>query len=183
MKRSLSRRNALAHLGAGSLGAVLAAGGMTARAQQATPAGMQDLPPGLADWVEGWETLDIDTIIEAYAEDAVHEVVPGQELFSGRDEIRSHIEPLITEFTDPSFQVTHIVVGDQGASAEWTFRGTYTGQMPGFPPGTGEEVVIQGVSVLELADGQIQYEREYLDVFGLLQQLGLAPTPGGTPEG
>lgn len=182
MKRSLSRRNALAHLGAGSLGAVLAAGGMTVRAQEATPVGMQDLPPGLVGWVEGWETLDIDKIVEAYAEDGVHEDMAQNELFSGRDEIRSHLEPLSTEFTDPSSQFTHIVLGDQGVSVEWTFQGTYTGQVPGFPPGTGEEILIRGVSVIELTDGQIQREREYYDVFGILQQLGLVPAPSATPE-
>ncbi len=178
--QSLSRRTALVRLGAGGLGAALAARSISASAQQATP---EDLPPALADWIAAWEALDIDGIAAAYAEDAVHEDVPANAVFEGREAIRAHLEPLATELTDSDVQITHVVATENGGAVEWIFTGTYTGQIPGFPPGNGTRVAIRGASIFELAGGQIQRDAEYYDVLALLVQLGIVPGPAeGTPE-
>ena len=181
--RTLSRRRAVVRLGTGGLGAVVAAGGLAASAQEATPpAAQEDLPPVLAGWVEAWEALDANAIAGAFAEDGIHEDVPLNETFHGREEIQEHFALLTTEFTDTSADVTNVIAGGDGAAVEWVYTGSYTGQVFGFPPGNGEQVMIRGTLVLELADGQIQLAREYYDVFGVLVQVGLLPAPGATPS-
>lgn len=175
----LSRRTALVRLGAGGLGAALAARSLRAGAQGATP---EDVPPNLADWIAAWEALDIDGIAAAYAEDAVHEDVPANQLHEGRAAIRAHFEFLATELTESDVQITHVVATEDGGAVEWIFTGTYTGQIPGFPPGNGTRVAIRGASIFELAGGQIQRDAEYYDALGLLVQLGILPGPAeGTP--
>lgn len=175
----LSRRTALVRLGAGGLGAALAARSLGTSAQQATP---EDLPPALADWIAAWEALDIDGIVAAYAEDAVHEDVPANQLFAGREAIRAHFAPLATELTESDVQITNVVATQEGGAVEWVFTGTYTGQVPGFPPGNGTRVAMRGASIFELVGGQIQRDSEYYDALGLLVQLGILPGPAeGTP--
>ena len=178
-RQALSRRRALLQIGAGGLGTALAARTLTVGAQEATPqVTSEDLPPVLADWIDAWATLDVDGIVAAFAEDGVHEDTALNVTFVGREEIRGHYEPLRSQFTDPSGAITNVIVGGDGAAVEWVFTGTYTGAYPGFPPGSGEEVVIRGTMIAELADGQIQRARQYYDVFGILLQLGAVPAPG-----
>lgn len=178
--QAVSRRRALLQIGAGGLGAVMAARTLAAGAQEATPpVTMEDLPPVLADWVDAWGTLDVDGIVAVFAEDSVHEDLALNAMFVGREEIRGHYEPLRSQFTDPSGAVTNVIASGDGAGAamEWVFTGTYTGEYPGFPPGTGEQIMIRGTMIAELADGQIQHARQYYDVFGILLQLGAVPAP------
>ena len=176
----LSRRGALVRLGAGGLGAALAARGLAAGAQEATPgATPTDLPPVLAEWVAGWEDLDVDRIVATLAEDAVREEVPTGQVVRGRGEIRAFLAAVFGAFTglDASRIESAFAAGDRAAT-EWVFTGTYTGQVAGFPPGGGEQVSFRGVRFLELAGGEIVRDTEYFDVFGVLVQLGVVPAPG-----
>ncbi len=178
----LTRRSTLARLGAGGLGAALAARSLAAAAQGATPPAAADLPPGLQEYVAAWEALDADGIAAAYAEDAVAETVPTGTRLEGRDAIRASLSGLFAVFEDLSVEVVSVFATGSCAAAEWQFTGHYTGQLPGFPPGAGQPVTVCGAEILELADGQIQSEREYYDVYGILVQLGVVPPAGaGTP--
>jgi predicted ester cyclase len=69
------------------------------------------------------------------------------------------------------------VAGDQ-AAAEWTAIGTYTGQIPGTPPGAGQTVTFRSASILELEGNKVRTEREYYDAASLLAQLEALPAPG-----
>ena len=63
--------------------------------------------------------------------------------------------------------------GDRGA-AEVVWTGTNTGPLLGQPP-TGKAVTVRAVAVLETAGGKITRARHYLDVAGMMAQLGVAP--------
>jgi steroid delta-isomerase-like uncharacterized protein len=67
--------------------------------------------------------------------------------------------------------------GDRGA-AEVVWAGTNTGPLLGRPP-TGKAVAVRAVAVLETAGGKITRARHYLDVAGMMAQLGAAPGAGG----
>ncbi len=66
---------------------------------------------------------------------------------------------------------TKLIDGDRGA-AEIVWTGTNTGAFMGQPP-TGKAVTVRAVGVLETAGGKITRARHYLDVAGMLGQLGL----------
>ena len=66
---------------------------------------------------------------------------------------------------------TKLIDGDRGA-AEIVWTGTNTGSFMGQPP-TGKAVTVRAVGVLETAGGKITRARHYLDVAGLMAQLGL----------
>ena len=46
---------------------------------------------------------------------------------------------------------------------EWVYTGSYTGEIPGLGPGSGQTIAIPGVSVMELLDGLIVRDTFYYD--------------------
>ena len=66
--------------------------------------------------------------------------------------------------------------GDQVAG-EILWTGTNTGSLMGRPP-TGKRVQVRAAAVLRAEGGKIAHLRHYLDVAGLMQQLGVAPGQG-----
>ncbi len=56
------------------------------------------------------------------------------------------------------------------------FQGTQTGEILGIPP-TGKRVTMTGMDMLRIADGKIAEIWWSYDALGLMQQLGLMPSP------
>ena len=63
-----------------------------------------------------------------------------------------------------------------------TISGTQTGELFGFPA-TGNKMEVRGVNFFRLANGKIVERWGQFDVLTMMQQLGLAPAPGGPPPG
>lgn len=57
------------------------------------------------------------------------------------------------------------------------FRGTQTGDLMGIPP-TGRFVNVLAIIIDQFADGKIIESWRLFDQMGMMQQLGLTPTPG-----
>ncbi len=80
------------------------------------------------------------------------------------------------------FPDLHITVEDEIAEGDkivlrLTVRGTQQGEFMGIPP-TGKHVVWTGMSITRVANGKIVEQWGEQDLLGLLQQLGVIPTPG-----
>jgi steroid delta-isomerase-like uncharacterized protein len=56
--------------------------------------------------------------------------------------------------------------------------GTLQGELFGFPP-TGKSMKVWGVNFFRMEDGKVRERWGQFDVLGMVQQLGLAPGPGG----
>lgn len=59
-----------------------------------------------------------------------------------------------------------------------TVRATHKGDLMGIPP-TGVEVTVPLIIIYRIADGKIAQHWMNADMLGLMQQLGVIPTPGG----
>ena len=82
-----------------------------------------------------------------------------------------------TAFPDGKIEIRRIhTVGDDVAIAEFVGRGTHTGDLMGIAP-TGKRMELPVCFVLEIRDGMIYAEREYMDMLHVMQQLGVAPAP------
>jgi ketosteroid isomerase-like protein len=84
----------------------------------------------LRDIAAGFDTHDLDRILEHFANDAVFESPRGPEAhgqrFVGIDAIRGAFAARFSTIPDVRYQEDdHFVAGDRGAS-EWTLRGTTT---------------------------------------------------------
>src|SRR5258708_3781886 len=69
-----------------------------------------------------------------------------------------------------------IAAGNQ-VVGEIIWRGTNTGSLNGMPP-TGKSVEVRAVAILTEEGGKMARVRHYIDVAGMLTQLGVMPAPG-----
>jgi steroid delta-isomerase-like uncharacterized protein len=112
-----------------------------------------------------------------YHEDAVN--IDPTRVMRGIDQIMLSFEQMWSAFGELEFEIGPVAVGDEsGFANEWTGRGQHTGAyvMPDGQqlPATGRRIEIQGGTFFELRDGKISRQRDYFDVLGWMQQLGLA---------
>jgi len=102
----------------------------------------------------------------------------------GRADVRRSLANFFAAFEGAA--VEHPVAfaaGDQAVDS-WVFTGHYTGALPGLPPGAGQPVTIQGLTLIELAGGAIHRTTDYYDQYGILAQFGALPPmeQAGTPD-
>ena len=81
-----------------------------------------------------------------------------------------------TAFPDGRIDVQQISVAGDTAIVEFIGRGTHNGDLMGIAP-TGRQLTIPVCDILEIRDGKIIAEREYMDMMHMMQQLGVAPAP------
>ncbi len=74
-------------------------------------------------------------------------------------------------------EVQRIHTDGNTAIAEMAATGTHNGNLLGIAP-TGKRVNIVICNVMEVRDGRIYREREYLDMFSMLSQIGVVSLPG-----
>ncbi len=82
-----------------------------------------------------------------------------------------------TAFPDGKIEFKRVhTVGDNVAIAEFVARGTHKGDLMGIAS-TGRSITMPVCMIIEVRDGKIAAEREYMDMLHLMQQLGVAPAP------
>ena len=82
-------------------------------------------------------------------------------------------EMYIAAFPDLQLDVTRMhAAGDDVVVTEFVVRATHQGELMGIAP-TGRKVEIPVCNVIEVRDGKIYAEREYVDTGHLMQQLGV----------
>lgn len=82
-----------------------------------------------------------------------------------------------TAFPDIHLTIDDWVVEGDKVAGRWTARGTNTGPLMGMPP-TGKSATVTGISILTFANDQVTAQHTNWDAMGMLQQLGVIPTPG-----
>lgn len=174
---ALSRRRFVRTSGAAAL---ITMGGMTVTTAATTAA--DSLPRGIAEWVAGWEALDAARFASGFTEDGVLEAIALSRMVQGREAIRADAQGLFDAFSEITARMPTIVVAGDRAAAEWTFAGRYTGQLPGLPPGKGQDFAFRGVSVIALDGNLIRHNSRYFDLFAMLVQSG-AIEPPAAPAG
>jgi len=82
-------------------------------------------------------------------------------------------------FRDGRIEVKRVQEAGNTAIVEFTGVGTHTGELMGIQP-TGRKISIPVCDVIEIRDGKVVAEREYMDMLTMMQQLGVAPAPAST---
>ncbi len=81
-------------------------------------------------------------------------------------------------YPDLHFTIEEMLSEGDRVVTRWTARGANTGSLAGMPT-TGKAVVVSGMSIERIADDKIAETWANWDQLGMLQQLGVVPTPGG----
>jgi len=80
-------------------------------------------------------------------------------------------------FPDVQFTIDEQIAEGDKVVTRWTARGTHKGELAGIPA-TGKSSTVTGVGIDRIVNGKIIESWGIFDQFGMLQQLGVIPTPG-----
>ena len=101
--------------------------------------------------------------------------LPGQR--QGREGLKEVIGMMRSAFPDMHWVVGETIAADEKVVTRFTWTGTHGGTFLGIPA-TGRSVTVKGVVIDRLAGGKMADSRILMDSLGMLQQLGVVPTPG-----
>jgi len=128
-------------------------------------------------YVRCYNELDLDGVLDLYADDAVQGMPDGT--YEGKAAIRERLAQELAAFPDVHHTVRSFVEQGDAFCDEWTFTGTHTGSLP-LPDGTdlaptGRRVEIPGMEICVVRDGKLILNTLYYDNMAVAVQLGLVP--------
>lgn len=127
------------------------------------------------------QAADTAAITELFWPDAVYDDFASQLQYRGIDEIVGYVTSVHTWADDVYLNVGEVHSSATGAVAEWLFAAVQARPMGELVPvATNREVVVNGVTIIEVEGGRIRRAADYTDTTPLLLQLGGRMTlPGG----
>ncbi|HEX4309116.1 MAG TPA: ester cyclase [Acidobacteriaceae bacterium] len=103
-----------------------------------------------------------------------HDAAPGQA--EGPEGYCMLFAELRRAFPDFHAAPDSIVTDEDSIALTYTMTGTHNGPLMGFPP-TGKRMKIRGVQIFKFKRGKVTERWGSSDELGMLQQLGIVPTP------
>jgi steroid delta-isomerase-like uncharacterized protein len=102
---------------------------------------------------------------------------PGQAPSVGTGAHKQRSAILFGAFPNVRFAIENMVAEGERVAVRWTVRGTLQSGFMSLPP-TGKEVRLSGITMYRLSGGRIAEGRSNFDQLGVLQSLGVIPSPG-----
>jgi len=102
--------------------------------------------------------------------------LPGQR--QGREGLKEVIGMMRAGFPDIHWVADETIAAGEKVVTRFTWTGTHRGAFLGIPA-TGKNVTVKGVVIDRLSGGKMADSRILMDTLGMMQQLGVVPTPGG----
>jgi steroid delta-isomerase-like uncharacterized protein len=103
--------------------------------------------------------------------------------FTGPASLQGAVRVFKEGFPDLVETVEEMVAEDNKVVIRSLWKGTHTGEFVGIPA-TGKPVVLTGINFYRVGeDGMLVERHGSFDVLGMMQQLGLVPSPGAAPAG
>ena len=119
---------------------------------------------------------NLEAANEIVAEDFIElDPLPGQR--QGREGLKEVIAMFRSAFPDIDWVTDETVAAGEKVVTRFTWTGTHRGPFLGIPA-TGRRVTVKGVVIDRLSGGKMADSRILMDSLGMMQQLGVTPTPG-----
>jgi steroid delta-isomerase-like uncharacterized protein len=116
---------------------------------------------------------DLQTAFTLISPDVVFHALPGlPSTYEGWYQAHGMF---LTAFPDLKINIEDEIGEGDKVVTRWTFQGTHQGEFMGMPA-TGKRVSVGGISTDRIAHGKVVEHWAELDILGLMQQLGVAPT-------
>ncbi len=129
------------------------------------------------EMAEIWNRRDFDAFRKLIHPEYSYTGPDGKEMTGGPDVALGIAQLYAKAFPDATLEVRRVYAHGDVAIAEMFARGIHGGDLMGVPA-TGKPVEITICNVAELRDGKVYREREYMDMFTMLQQIGAVSVPG-----
>jgi steroid delta-isomerase-like uncharacterized protein len=129
-------------------------------------------------WIaEGWNKGNLAIIDELYAPDFVQHDPQSPLPVNSAADLKRYVSGFRMAFPDLRMSVDDLIA--EGDKVVWRFtgRGHHTGPLGPLPP-AGRLGVVTGIVIFRYLDGKITEAWVNMDNLGMLQQIGVIPTPG-----
>lgn len=132
--------------------------------------------------MKDFESGDVSNLGGMFYPTAVYDDYSSQNEYQGLREISGYVQSLQTWANSISVDVTAVHPSETGATVEWTLNAVQERPIPGrINVATGNQVQVNGVTVIEVSNHLITRAADYVDDLGMMLQLGGTLTmPGGT---
>jgi steroid delta-isomerase-like uncharacterized protein len=127
----------------------------------------------LERFVELFNDDRFDEMPDDYASDAIAEEI-GTHRRVSPEESAEDARAWREAFPDARGTITTKVVDGNKGAAEIVWRGTNSGPFMG-QLATGKPVTVSAVVIIETAGGKITRSTHYIDIAGMMEQLGVSP--------
>jgi steroid delta-isomerase-like uncharacterized protein len=128
-------------------------------------------------YFDGVNAGNLDVVDEVFETNYSHHdpANPDPNGVGGVDDVKFHLNALLSAFPDMNFQVDDTIAGDESIIVRWTATCTHTGDYFGIAP-TNKSATITGMNTWRFEDGKAVEGWVNRDDIGLLQQLGVIPS-------
>ena len=126
---------------------------------------------------EVWNKGNLAVLNELIANDQVNSgpgTLPG--LPTGPEGAKQFVMMYRNAFPDTHFTIDEQISEGDKVVTRWTGSGTHKGELVGIPA-TGKSSTVTGISIDRIVNGKIVESWGIFDQFGMMQQLGVIPTP------
>ncbi|HEY5687604.1 MAG TPA: ester cyclase [Yeosuana sp.] len=103
-------------------------------------------------------------------------LVMSPENIVGIEGFKDYYSNFVTGFSDVEFTMADVFGQGDKIVKHWNFKGTHSGDFFGIPA-TGKSVNVEGVTLVQMKDGKIAQEQDFMDNMVFLQQLGILSNP------
>ncbi|MDQ6810807.1 MAG: ester cyclase, partial [Actinomycetota bacterium] len=128
------------------------------------------------------DARELEAAVAMWA-DGGRENVRGQVDVTAPDGVREFIGGLLGAVPDLRFEILSTTTEEDRCAVQWRLTGTFAGpgSLNGIAP-TGHPIVMEGIDLLSVRDGQIQSNDAFPDSMALPRQIGMMPPQGSAAE-
>ncbi len=119
---------------------------------------------------------NLDLTEGSLAPDFVEHVPSMPEDLHGIEAFKQYVGGYRSAFPDIHIEVEDQVAEGDRVATRWTGTGTHEGELMGIAP-TGNRVEVAGMVISRISGGKIAESWSNYDVMGMMQQLGVIPSP------
>jgi len=95
----------------------------------------------------------------------------------GPEAYKRQIQLFTAGYPDLRFTIEDMISEKEKVATYWTMSGTHRGEFMGIPA-TNKRISVDGITIHHIANGKIMDSYFSWDMWGMMQQLGLAPALG-----
>ena len=128
------------------------------------------------EFADAWNRRDWNTFRNLLHPHYSYTGGDGKEMTGGPDIGLGIAQMYASAFPDATLEIREVYVQGNTAIAEMVARGTHKGDLMGIPA-TNRIAEITICNVVEVRDGRLYREREYMDMLHMFAQLGVISLP------
>lgn len=131
------------------------------------------------EYLAAWNAHDSEALLSLFTEDCVYEDVALGRLEQGKDSVRALVQSVFVDLADFRMDVKSAFGVGDWAATEWTMTGAFVhSSVPGLAS-TGKSFAVRGATILQLRNGRIYRNTDYIDLNSFLRQTGARRQVGG----